>query len=447
MINLPLREIFDISEWIGIWRKWGSKAPILSQIDPVLDQLIHDGFEVVTQGQPAIVATLDNLIASKKAESMAKALAGKRLAHVRPETLGGIFGKVFHRLHNAKSKVRREHRWFFTTLAERACLAQVLPPEVSLFRHPPVLTSFRTVSQIAEAHGVAANHLRKLLSELGLISEQQKAFSNECLWIDHVHHADLIGDLASSHNVVEAARHLGVDVEAIAYFDLEGHLEPLVSRQSTDGKRLARYSLQALDGLRDRILQTAAYIPHGYSAGEYAGITHTASLVGRSSSEVLNLLVSGRLERSILTDDGVGLGRLRLNLTEVRDNVRLRHDDQFLSAVEAGRLLHVDSLRMRNMIKDGNIVGGTALNPVNLRPQTVVSVQALKAFAHEYVSCKALAAHADVHHLTVGHELRKANIPDVFLPAARYSRFIRRRDLAGTKFAHLTTCGLGWAEG
>lgn len=442
--DLPLREVLDIAEWLGAWRKWGSKTPPGWQRDIGVTQLAHDGFEIMSGGQPAIEAFLDNMIATKKNASVAAASARRVIGKIRPETLGGIFGKMIYDIRHGYRFTTQSHLWFIRILAERCCAAHVLAPEVSLFGHAPVLTSFRTVTQLAKQHGLAADNLRRSLLDLGVIGQDKEVFSNDAIWVDQVQHAVLLNGLVSSLNIAEAALYLGVDVDMVAHLHKAGHLAAMVNRQSADGKRLVRFSKVELDVFSERIASGAATGSSEPDPAKYSGVAMTAMRVGRSPDEVLELLLSGQLGGTIVTGESGGVARVALNVDEVRERVRLPTNSTLISVVEAARLLHTDALRLRNLIEDKKIAGAIDMNPVNRRRQMVISVDVLRDFARTYVTCKALGVYAGVHHLSVGKELRRAGVAFAFSPSRPYARYFKRSDLAGTQYGYLADAGLEW---
>lgn len=145
--------------------------------------------------------------------------------------------------------------------------------------------------------------------------------------------------------------------------------------------------------------------------------------------EVIDLLLEGRLMRVAVDNLGVGLGRLRFDLEEIADLMRLP-DHGGLSLREVSKRLTANDRVVRRLVDLGHLASEIAINPVKRCEQQIVQEEALADFVREFISLYVLAKERRENIGAVKRLLAYLGIDPAFPPDDVGATFYRRRDVA-----------------
>ncbi|MBY5324447.1 TniQ family protein [Rhizobium leguminosarum] len=145
--------------------------------------------------------------------------------------------------------------------------------------------------------------------------------------------------------------------------------------------------------------------------------------------EVIDLLLEERLMRAAVGDQGTGLGRLRFDLEEIADLLRLP-DHGGLSLREISKRLTANDRVVRRLVDLGHLASEIAINPVKRCEQQIVREEALADFVREFVSLYVLAKERRENIGAVKRVLTHLGIDPAFPPEDVGARFYRRRDVS-----------------
>lgn len=161
------------------------------------------------------------------------------------------------------------------------------------------------------------------------------------------------------------------------------------------------------------------------------GMVSIASVTRRANckfSEVLDLLLDGKIARVAVDHHVYGLDALLFDVDEVCQLTRLP-DHGGLSLTEAERRLAINDKVLWKLIELGHIKVETAINPVNRCPQRIIRPATMAGFQAEFISPFNLARERGEHFRTVKRDLEERGIVPAIVRDTVGATFYRRCEL------------------
>lgn len=308
--------------------------------------------------------------------------------------------------------------------AIRNCAIETMPlgPDDEVFGKP---VSVRRVHSIRSAHLQTGRHpkrLRKLLLEAGIIRDVDMKLPDNHVLFSADRAAALLEDAPASMSLNAAGAYLNAPrLHARMLFE-NSFIRPFI-----EGKiGIHAFARSELDGFRDRLLGQAVTIAK--LGGDQALIPDAARQACCSAMEIVRLILDGRLGWVGKLDGHRGYLSVAVDVSEVRQNVRLE-DHGGLSLREVERRLRT-STKAVEALTDGQLLSSRiARNPTNRGPQTIVMPQDLEAFQAAYASLAELSSDRDITSRRLKRSLDEAGIHPAFDPETVQGYFYRRADL------------------
>lgn len=351
----------------------------------------------------------------------------RRVVETTPpsERVGSGLQRVFGTLARNLSMSKEQELRTLRSIVAKVALDNELPfwSAKAVFRIPIDSRERLSVAAAAKRFGIDERVLKQVLSDVGAIDASDDAGPSIFTLSDH---HDLLQDLATSLNLTQAARALGVSSRLVIAFQDKGLISPLIVRSSQDGKPLRHFKPEEIDRFRREIVGKANRI--GPIADTYRSLETAAMSVGRSSELLFAMAWEGCLSTLTLQSSNGNLADLAVDLDEVRSLVRTS-DDELVDVYAASRSLGMSVMALRKLASISAINCARRPNPVNLRPQLAFHQGDIDLFRDEYIDLTALRRLTGRHGAALKRELAAHGVQPAFDPLAASATFFRRTDI------------------
>jgi hypothetical protein len=292
-----------------------------------------------------------------------------------------------------------------------------------VFGQPIGKRKLHSVLTLARAASVHPKTMRRHLSAVGLVTDDQMDMSDHKVLVDAETGMAVASSLAGALSTAKAMKYLNASYDQISAFVKHGFVQPRYRAAASGGRD--RYAVADLD---EFLIKLGVRSPVG-NKKPLRNIPATAKQCCRSAADVIRLILDGKLETwrvpgvegylSVLVDPDKAAKALhgaRANGVSLREVARrIETSDRVLDA----------------LIAQGHIASFIAAHPVNKHPQTLIAPTEIERFRKEYVSLWGLSKQERILIATMKARLEAAGIKPAFDPEKTGARFYRRGDWGG----------------
>ena len=391
------------SERLGILERYGVKQQISALNAASLHECANLGYEIAAAGPEKIVQFIDS-VASKsncKSSCKAKAILGEFYSWLAFTANAGAFEPV-------RSVVR-------------GFILQAIPysPDELVLGERVGAKGRRTVERAAREAGLHTKRLRKILEKEGLIRSFYGIES-----VDAYAMRDVVHRAKSSLSETELAKFLGADRVQTSLIIAAGYIDKFVDRDQYSLRRtFERNSADQFFQALKRHANPVHIMPPGA-----ASIAKTARLARRLATEIIDLILERELSWVGERTDLHGYDAIVVMVDEVKRRLAGKPISG-LTCQSFEKKHHVKAGTVGKLIKLGQLMTQTELNPVNRNPVVTIPVDEANRFCETFVSLNTLAADADVSFKTMFNMMEKRGIRPAFEKEQVGSVLYRRADL------------------
>lgn len=283
------------------------------------------------------------------------------------------------------------------------------------------LHSLQTLARQTSVHPKV---LRRHLRAAGLVTAEQMKMSDHNVLFDADAAVAVAAPLANALSAADAMEHLNAPRSQMALIIERGFVQARHRAASSGGQD--RYASADLDAF---LLKLGINSPVVRGHSKFRSIPDTAKRCCRSAADVIQLILDQRLETK--TASGVR-GYLGILVDPDQAIRALRGEDNTgFSLWEAARGMRISDRVLAALIAHEHIATFLAANPVNRRPQKLISVEAVEQFREGYISLFRLAKERNVPIATMKAALDEAGVIPAFDHKQVFARLYRTADLTG----------------
>ncbi|WP_438748214.1 TniQ family protein [Pararhizobium sp. O133] len=405
--DMPLYAVGRVCEWIGATLLFGKTYLVeeLSEADLALAS--QAGFDVVRTGQSGFETFLRSMHVDfwvKKTHTGGRALYGRLYERLAYESNDPAYSDIRTIMYNV------------------ALDSLPIGPGDRMFG-PVKERRNHSIHSAAQEFRIHPKTLRKLLKnsqhvfgDLEPTDERIVLPANEML--------ALVDRLRGNLSTANAAEYIGASRTLWSTLVLSGHVNS--SLGAHDDAMYPLYRTSDLDSFVDKI---KAFATEDYDPS--SAVTSLANAIKRANckfSEVLDLLLGGKLKSVSVDPTKPGLRGLMLDHREISRHTRTTESDG-LSVRQAAAMLITQDQVLRNLIKSGRLEIRNERTSEKTRTYRRITSLSLREFIQNYVSIDRLAANLN---RTVVHLRRELTERGIY-PAITYEEvgatFYRRSDL------------------
>ncbi|WEX11676.1 TniQ family protein [Chelativorans sp. AA-79] len=406
---LPFYAAARFTELLGAVVTRGLKAPIRTFGGDDWWHAGAAGFAVTSSGEEGICSWLSEMQAAFKGKT---GDAGGR----------ALYGRLYEALaHDSDDSAYDPVRKLI-----RAHAIDTLPlgPGDELFG-PITDRRWHSVQSASKEFGVHPKRLRKLLIETGVLAKENAALTDARIMLDAEEITEFVTEIKDTVSAKEAQKlvnaprvHWGILVD-------RGYLAPHVKAGAKHGLQF-RFRREDISVFLDRLLANTKLLT-GQEPG-LCSIPHAVRKANCKAVEILDLLLSGKLERAFRDPNEHGYMAVLVDPDELREKTMLEDHDG-LSLREVEHKLGTKTQVVKALIEHGYLPARTAVNPINRCPQTIVMPEDLARFQRSYVSLMNLAKERGEHFSQVKSQLKSCGIAPAFDPTVVGATFYLRYPL------------------
>ncbi|MBB3453476.1 hypothetical protein FHT86_001732 [Rhizobium sp. BK313] len=410
--EFPLYVVARLCETIGATEMIGKDFLSEALTEPDWAEAAQIGFEVMSEGNAAFE---DHLRSWHESFWTTKHHVGGR----------SLYGRLYDRL--AHEIVDPDYDPIRKIMYDVTLDSLPMGPGDFLFG-PIEERRLHSVRSAAIEYGILPKTMRKLVQSAGIVLPGSAlpgsilSYERQLVRSDAV--SRLMKKVGTALDWEEAKARLGVtrtmwDTLADGYVRLLPELRRNV-------KMHALYGTEEIDAFIETAFSKATLSSE--AAEDLLPIEKIVRKTNCKFKEVLDLLLDGRLARAAVGLRGVGLGRLRFDLEEIAELIRLP-DHGGLSLREVSKRLTTNERVVRRLADYGYLETETAINPVKRCNQQIVLEDVLDRFMAEFVALYVFARERRWNIGVTKRKLAYMGIEPAFPSEEIGATFYRRRDL------------------
>lgn len=406
--ELPLYVAGRLCEWVGATSMFGRRFIVEEISDGEWVGASQHGFDILRLGQQAFedfLRSLHDIFWEKHSDVGGRVLYGRlyeRLAHETDDPAFEAIRKIMY---------------------EVSLNALPFGPGDDMFG-PIDERRVHSIMSASKSHGVHPKTLRKIVKNAGLISRDHAGLTDERVLLPAQKIDALLETVHEALSWTEAREFLGAGRTLWNTLSHEGYIPSILNGGRETGLN-PFYRRQDLQEFLKKVMARVTC-----STG-HEGMVSIASVTRRANckfSEVLDLLLDGKIARVAVDHHVYGLEALLFDVDEVRQLTRLP-DHGGLSLTEAERQLAINDKVLWKLIELGHLKVETAINPVNRCPQRIIRPATMAGFQAEFISLFNLARQRGEHFRTVKRDLEERGIVPAIVRDAVGATFYRRCEL------------------
>lgn len=418
--GLPLHVAGLLCEWVGATILFGREFKSKHMSEAQWHQASAAGFDVVGSGRDAFVDFLKSL----------HDIFFETQHHCGTRK---IYGRLYERLaHEHKDKGFDEVR---AVIAETAVNHLPFGASYELFGLP-IERKWHSLHTLSSTFSFHEATLRKVLHSVGWLEKNGFKTSANRILFEADKAEKFVREIRESLKPAEARTYLNATRTLWDTLVRENHITRGAEIDYGAHNLTTLYLRADLDGLLER-LRAGATAPYNPSAGRVT-IPVAIKKANCSFSEILRLLVDGKLRQAAIDPGATGMEAIVVDVAEIRELTRLG-DHGGLGAAEASEELELQPKVLEQLTKAGFITAEIAVNPQNRCPQTIYRQEELDRFSNEFVSLFGYASRLGVHFRKAKKDLESAGVPVAITTDAVSATFYRWADIraAGPRFTKL----------
>ncbi|WP_082675318.1 TniQ family protein [Aureimonas ureilytica] len=405
---LPMYVVINVAPIIGSLEVSDDPSELQDVPEKTRVQWEEVGTNILTGGPAEVGALLDRL--------------NRRFFTTRRQVGGRVlFGRLYERLAHETDDagyepIRRlihEHLQATMPVAERD----------TAFGRSFDDRKVRSVRVAAQEHGLHPKRMRKVLDAAGLLKIEDDATSDHRSIFDAAAGGPLLRSLSDSLDLKSLAAYLGIP---------RPHERALVERGLVNALipssvMFRTWSIERSEADRLLARMIACADPDRPATGLHP-LPKAASRSCRSSGEILELLLDGRLCNVGLDPDARGYMAVLVDPDEIKQ-ITAPRVQEITTLREAERHLSTSTKVIKALIARGHLEARTVLNPVMRREQTVIDKTEISRFQREYVSLQSLSEERNLHFRQVSTDLRSKGVKPIDDPSLLNATIFRRSDI------------------
>ncbi|MBD2746620.1 TniQ family protein [Microvirga sp. BT688] len=308
-----------------------------------------------------------------------------------------------------------------TRIASHLIATTAVGPGDEIFGKPVAERRMHSIHTLSQETGEHPKRLRKLLLRQGLIGEDNCSLSDDQVVFPASAAASLALEVTGALSLKRAGHYLNAPRMQMTLLHESGLIRPLAAKGSELRPVFARAEL---DGFLARLMADAKPVTARLEGT--ATIPEAAKRANCSAREIVTAVLERHLSFIGQRTGTRGYLSVLVNVEEVRAAVR-RPDHGSLSLRDVERRLGVHTSAVKGLIAGGHLASGTAVNPVNRCPQTVVTEAEMTRFESETVTLSRLALERHQSREALRRMLAARGIkPAIVIEAAKRTLLFRR---------------------
>lgn len=418
--ELPFYVAGRLCEWIGAMIVFGKefKSDNLNEME--WRRASAAGFDVIIEGRDAFIDFLKSfhgIFFEKKSH------CGMRMLY------GRLYERLAHEHMDSGFDVVRE------VVADTAVNHLPYGHSYELFGLQ-VTRKWHSVYTLSRASSIHETTLRKLLKSAGWLAQDVTRASAHRILFDADNAEEFVKSVRESLKPAEAQSYLNVTRTLWDTLIEDNHIAQRASIDHGAYKLTPLYLRADLDHLLEK-LRAGARAPTDIGTARVT-IPIAIKRANCSFSEILRLLLDGKLRNATVDPGAAGIGAILVDVAELR-GLTQRGDHGGLGVVEASAELELQPKVLEQLTKAGLIKAEIGLNPFNRCPQTIYRKEEIDRFSDEFVSLFGYASRLGVHFKKAKNDLESAGVPVAIGSDAVSATFYRWTDIraAGPRFAKL----------
>ncbi|PSJ61633.1 TniQ family protein [Pseudaminobacter soli (ex Li et al. 2025)] len=337
-----------------------------------------------------------------------------------------FFGPMVRRLrHNAAVPAYAEVVGLFQDLVER--YVPVGPGDHFIF--PVQRRQLHSVRSATFEYRLDRKRIRTLVEERGVIAPSR--LSDRRVYFSVEAADEILADAVGNMTTVEVAAVLGTHDDRVRDLIDRGHI--VASERGANSDRpFYRIGKADLDDFRERLFRHALIARGAHGLVSLAAAAQQGSV---TQSDVIGMILDGKLANVARTDASMTLGSLLVDLRQVIASVvRPLRDESgtplYLNFTEVERALSTTTVTVTALVKNGVLPVEVRTNPKTKRQQPFVHRQSIDAFLDSHRSLHRIARGWRRNIGVMKDELDRNGMRPIFETSGKIARYYRKEDLA-----------------
>ncbi len=287
-----------------------------------------------------------------------------------------------------------------------------------------------SIRSASTQYGLDPKRVRSLLVQSGIIAGTETTNRAACVSVKDAHEILMI----TSDNIttVETAAILGTTDDRVRKM-IECRLLPASERGANAERPFYRVSKADLENFRKRLFERTTL---STGTDELVPISTAWKVRSVALTNILGMIIDGRLKRVGRADDSMRLESLMVDLDEIlnfqdpeQDCAPTEWDATYLNLTEVEHAISTTTVTVTALIRNGVLPIETRINPRTRRTQAYVHRKSIAAFLDDHRSLHKIASGWRRNIGYMKTDLDRAGVHPIFETTGKIARYYRVEDL------------------